>query len=85
MPGSHQWGVEVSPAYRDAMRFDLIIGRTALKGRGIPVDPAHAYLSDLHGSAFRYADIVQNPGIPLIERKKNETRNDGSEPRPLFT
>lgn len=48
--GSHRWHIDVSLADREAMKFDLIIGRTALKGRRILVDPAKSYLSDLHGS-----------------------------------
>ena len=47
MLGNHRWHIDVSLADRDAMKFDLIIGRTALKGRRILVDPARSYLSDL--------------------------------------
>lgn len=50
MLGKHRWHIDVSLADRDAMTFDLIIGRTALKGRKILVDPAHSYLSDLRQS-----------------------------------
>lgn len=47
--GTHRWHIDVSLADRDAMKFDLIIGRTALQGRRILVDPAHSYLSDRRG------------------------------------
>lgn len=69
MLGRHRWRIDVSLADRDAMTFDLIIGRTALKGRKILVDPAHSYLSDLRQSPLPHTDEVQHLGIPPIERK----------------
>jgi hypothetical protein len=48
MLGNHRWHIDLSLADRGAMKFDLIIGRTALKGRKILVDPGHSYLSNLH-------------------------------------
>lgn len=68
MLGSHRWHIDVSLADRDAMTFDLIIGRTALKGRKILVDPAHSYLSDLRQSPLPHTDEVQRLGIPPTER-----------------
>jgi len=67
--GNHRWHIDVSLADRDAMTFDLIIGRTALKGRKILVDPAHSYLCDLRQSPLSLIEEVQNPGMPPIERK----------------
>jgi hypothetical protein len=67
--GKHRWHIDVSLADRDAMIFDLIIGRTALKGRRILVDPAHSYLSKLHPSPFPHTQEVQNLGTPPTERK----------------
>lgn len=58
MLGKHRWHIDVSLADRDAMKFDLIIGRTALKGRRILVDPARSYLSDLRRSALLNSDEV---------------------------
>lgn len=69
MLGKHRWHIDVSLADRDAMTFDLIIGRTALKGRRILVDPAHSYLSDLRQSPLPHIEEVQNPGISPTERK----------------
>lgn len=51
------------------MTVDLIIGRAALKGRRIRVDPAHSYLSDMRQSPFPRKDEVQILGILPIERK----------------
>ena len=42
--GRHCWHVEVSLADRERMGFDLILGRTAIRGRDIFVDPGHSYL-----------------------------------------
>jgi len=69
MLGNHRWHIDVSLADRDAMTFDLIIGRTALKGRRILVDPAHSYLSVLRESPLPHIDEVHIPGIQPIERK----------------
>lgn len=62
MMGSHQWLIDVSLADRDAMTFDLIIGRTALKGRGILVDPARSYLSNLRPSPIPHDEDVRRQG-----------------------
>jgi len=60
MLGGHRWHIDVSLADRDAMTFDLIVGRTALKGRKILVDPARSYLSDLRQSPLTHNDEVQS-------------------------
>jgi hypothetical protein len=69
MLGSHSWPIDVSLADRDAMTFDLIIGRTALKGRRILVDPAHSYLSDLRQSPLPHTEDEQQLGIAHSERQ----------------
>ncbi|WP_171169372.1 RimK/LysX family protein [Ruegeria sp. HKCCA0370] len=42
--GRHRWQIDVSLANRAKMEFDLILGRTAIRRRGILVDPGHSYL-----------------------------------------
>ncbi len=42
--GRHRWLIDVSLANRAKMEFDLILGRTAIRRRGILVDPGHSYL-----------------------------------------
>ncbi len=42
--GRHRWRIDLSLADRTQMEFDLIVGRRALRARGIVVDPAHSYL-----------------------------------------
>lgn len=44
--GRHRWLIDVSLANRARMEFDLILGRTAIRRRGILVDPGHSYLLD---------------------------------------
>lgn len=66
--GRHNWHIDVSLADRDAMTFDMIIGRTALKGRKILVDPARSYLSDLRQSPLPHTNEVQNTGPAPAER-----------------
>lgn len=42
--GGHRWHIEVSLANRENMGFDLILGRTALRGRNVLVDPSRSFL-----------------------------------------
>lgn len=42
--GRHRWKIEVSLANRERMEFDLILGRTAIRRRGIVVDPGRSFL-----------------------------------------
>ena len=42
--GRHHWHVETSLANREKMEFDLILGRTALRGRGLLVNPGRSFL-----------------------------------------
>jgi hypothetical protein len=41
--GRHRWHIEVSLANRERMEFDLILGRTAIRRRGIVVDPGRSF------------------------------------------
>jgi len=43
--GRHHWHVEVSLANRANMGFDLILGRTAIRGRNVLVNPGRSYLA----------------------------------------
>ena len=43
--GAHRWHVETSLADRERMEFDLILGRTALRGRRIVVHPGRSWLA----------------------------------------
>ena len=42
--GRHRWQIEVSLANREKMEFDLILGRTAIRKRGILVDPGQSFV-----------------------------------------
>ena len=43
--GSRQWQIELSLADREPMKFDLILGRTALRNRHLCVNPGRSFLS----------------------------------------
>lgn len=45
--GSRQWLIELSLADREPMKFDLILGRTALRNRNICVNPGRSFLCGL--------------------------------------
>ena len=45
--GSRRWPIEVSLADRENMGFDLILGRTAIRGRKLLVNPGRSYLVEL--------------------------------------
>lgn len=42
--GRHKWGIDVSLTDRETMKFDIIIGRTAIKGRNMLVHPSRSFL-----------------------------------------
>lgn len=42
--GNRHWRIEVSLADREKMEFDLILGRTAIRKRGLVVNPGSSYL-----------------------------------------
>lgn len=42
--GRHRWHIEVSLANRERMEFDLILGRTAIRKRGILVNPGRSFV-----------------------------------------
>lgn len=43
--GWHRWHIEVTLANREKMEFDMILGRTAIRRRGIMVDPGRSWLA----------------------------------------
>ena len=42
--GTREWPIEMTLTPRDNMRFRMLLGRTALKGAGMIVDPACSYI-----------------------------------------
>ncbi|WP_417686003.1 ATP-dependent zinc protease [Roseibium sp.] len=43
--GRHHWHVEVSLANRENMGFDMILGRTAIRGRKVLVNPGKSFVA----------------------------------------
>ncbi len=43
--GERQWRIQISLANRENMGFDLILGRTAIRGRRVLVNPGRSYLA----------------------------------------
>jgi len=54
--GRRHWHIEVSLADRENMEFDLIIGRTAIRGRRLLVNPGKSYLAGPPGALSPPAD-----------------------------
>lgn len=43
--GARQWPIELSLADRELMKFDIILGRTALKAQGLLIDPGRSFVA----------------------------------------
>lgn len=56
--GWHRWHVEASLANREKMEFDMILGRTAIRRRGITVNPGRSFLA---GPPLIHPDGRQDP------------------------
>ncbi|MCA1297193.1 ATP-dependent zinc protease family protein [Stappia indica] len=60
--GRHHWSIEASLANRAKMEFDLILGRSAIRRRGVLVDPGRSYVAGAPSSQFHVgAPIVPPP------------------------
>lgn len=42
--GRHKWGIDISLADRKKMEFDIILGRTAIRGKNILVNPRRSFV-----------------------------------------
>lgn len=42
--GQHKWGIDVSLADRKKMEFDIILGRTAIRGKNVLVNPGSSFV-----------------------------------------
>jgi len=62
--GRHSWHIEVSLTNRERMEFDLILGRTAIRKRGILVDPGRSFVLD-RTLAAREDDATEG-GLSLL-------------------
>jgi hypothetical protein len=43
--GDRHWRIEVSLADREKMEFDLLLGRTAIRNRGLLINPSRSFLA----------------------------------------
>ena len=63
--GRHCWHIQLSLASRENMEFELILGRTALRRRGVAVDPGRSYLAGMPNQTARhthhYSAVQLNP------------------------
>lgn len=48
--GRHRWHIEASLANREKMEFDMILGRTAIRRRGVLIDAGRSYLAGAPGA-----------------------------------
>jgi len=63
--GHRHWQIEVSLANREKMEFDLLLGRTAIRGRRLLVNPSRSFLAgapvipDLGDRALPEAGLIR--------------------------
>jgi hypothetical protein len=43
--GRHHWRIDISLANRERMEFDIILGRTAIRSRGVLVHPGKSFVA----------------------------------------
>jgi hypothetical protein len=43
--GRHHWKIDISLANREQMEFDIILGRTAIRSRGVLVHPGRSFVA----------------------------------------
>lgn len=55
--GARRWEIELSLTDREPMRYDLILGRTALRNRQICVNPGRSFLTRLHEDGPAASDL----------------------------
>lgn len=70
--GHHRWHIQVSLANRENMGFDLILGRTALKGRRVLINPGRSFLVGLpapHPTHRDGGDVANASDIVVCEEK----------------
>ncbi len=62
--GSHRWHIEVSLTNRERMEYDLILGRTAIRRRGMLVDPGRSFVLDSRATVK--ASAVETGAFPIL-------------------
>lgn len=70
--GSRHWHIEVSLADRENMEFDLILGRTAVRGRHLLVNPSNSFLAGPPLGQFampKIQPINRNKRTPISGKK----------------
>ena len=73
--GQRHWRIEVSLADRENMEFDLILGRTAIRGRRLLINPGNSFLAGPPCELFANVDLSPGDGLmrTLKQKKKNES------------
>ncbi len=62
--GRHHWHVEVSLANRANMGFDMILGRTAIRGKGVLVNPGKSFIAGEPVTSIR-TDVPASPEVRI--------------------
>ena len=71
--GPHRWHIQLSLANRENMGFDLILGRTAIRGRRVLVNPGRSYLAGDPINPLTDAALVEHSPA-ITARRDNHTK-----------
>ena len=65
--GRHHWHIQLSLANRENMGFDMILGRTAIRGRRVLVNPGRSFLAGEPSAQPTTAAASHSRIVPLAE------------------
>lgn len=78
--GRRRWNIEISLADRENMEFDLILGRTAIRGQGLLINSGNSFLAGPPSKRFLKNSLLKNTSGQTAPRKKKKKKPSTPEP-----